>query len=66
MSVVEYVKCDGCGAIWPDPPEEASHFHHGWVAVDGAGFGGEHYDLCAECAAKALEAAGVRRTADAG
>ena len=64
MSVVEYVKCDGCGAVWPDPPEERSQAYHGWMTVSGSGFGDEHYDLCAECAAKALKAAGVRRAAD--
>lgn len=58
MSAVEYTRCDGdgCGRVTPDEPGGAFH-ESGWARVtvwpDG------EYDLCPECARKALRAAGI-------
>ena len=57
MSAVEYTRCDGedCGRVTPDEPGFVSE--DGWARVtvwpDG------EYDLCPECARKALRAAGI-------
>lgn len=59
MSVVEYTKCDGagCGNVTPDDPCDAAWdctLRWGQLVV-----GGKAWDLCPECAEKAMEAAGV-------
>lgn len=59
MSTVEYTRCDnpGCGRVTPDDPHEAywATCPH-WARVK---MGTEEYDLCPDCAKKALEAVGV-------
>ena len=58
MSAVEYTRCDaeGCGRVTPDPP--GSYMREtGWARVSV--WGGEDYDLCPECARKALAAVGI-------
>lgn len=63
MSLVEYKMCDGagCGRVTPDDPSFVSET--GWTHVkvwpDG------EYDLCPECARKALRAVGLGATMDA-
>lgn len=59
MSAVEYTRCDGdgCGNVAPDDPERVAHdtmLQWGQLVV-----GGKYYDLCPECAKKALEAVGL-------
>ena len=59
MSAVEYTRCDGseCGRVTPDEPD--SFFKPGgWARVTV--YGGDEYDLCPECAAKALAAVGIK------
>lgn len=57
MSAVEYTRCDGedCGRVTPDDPGFVRET--GWARVtvwpDG------EYDLCPECARKALRAVGL-------
>lgn len=57
MSLVEYTRCDGegCGRVTPDDPSFCRET--GWARVtvwpDG------DYDLCPECAGKALAAVGI-------
>lgn len=59
MSTVEYTRCDGagCGRVTPDGPRDDFR-ESGWatLAVNGSGL----YDLCPDCARKALEAVGIR------
>lgn len=58
MSAVEYTRCDGdgCGRVTPDEP--CGMFHEGgWTRVTV--WGGGEYDLCPECARKALRAVGL-------
>lgn len=58
MSAVEYTRCDadGCGRVTPDPPESYMR-EGGWARVTV--WGGGDYDLCPECAARALGAVGI-------
>ena len=58
MSAVEYTRCDadGCGRVTPDEPDGIFH-EDGWVRVTV--WGGETYDLCPDCAARALGAVGI-------
>ena len=60
MSAVEYTRCDGdnCGRVTPDEPDGIYH-EDGWARVRV--WGGEDYDLCPECASKALRAVGIER-----
>lgn len=57
MSAVKYTRCDGdgCGRVTPDEPYFMSET--GWARVTV--WGGESYDLCLECARKALRAVGI-------
>ena len=58
MSAVEYTRCDGdgCGRVTPDEPDGIFH-EDGWARVTV--WGGETYDLCQDCAKKALGAVGI-------
>lgn len=58
MSAVEYTRCDadGCGRVTPDEPGSYMH-EDGWARVTV--WGGDCYDLCPNCAAKALSAVGI-------
>ena len=58
MSAVEYTMCDGegCGRVTPDGPC-SPYMENGWARLVVSG-GGE-YDLCPDCARKAMEAVGV-------
>ena len=58
MSAVEYTRCDGsdCGRVTPDEPG-SPYMEPGWARLVVSG-GGE-YDLCPDCARKAMEAVGV-------
>ena len=58
MSAVEYTKCDGadCGRVTPEEPG-SPYMEHGWARLSIAGVG--EYDLCPDCARKAMEAVGV-------
>ena len=58
MSSVEYTRCDGdgCGRVTPDEPYGTFH-ETGWARVTV--WGGEGYDLCPDCARKALAAVGI-------
>ena len=60
MNVIEYTRCDGknCGAFTPYNPELAWNEFLGWGSLIVAGVS---YDLCPECAKKAMKAAGVSR-----
>lgn len=61
MSAIEYTKCDGkdCGAVTPDNPcEVAWDAFLGWGSLTVAGVS---YDLCPECAKKAMDAVGVSK-----
>lgn len=58
MSAVEYTRCDAadCGRVTPD--EQDGIFHEdGWARVTV--WGGEDYDLCPDCARRALRAVGI-------
>lgn len=57
MSAVEYVRCDGeaCGRVTPDEPGFVSE--DGWARVSV--WPNVEYDLCPECARKALRAVGL-------
>ena len=57
MSAVEYTRCDGegCGRVTPDEPYEIKP--EGWARLSV--WGGDEYDLCPECARKALAAVGI-------
>lgn len=58
MSAVEYTRCDGegCGRVTPDEPRGMFH-EGGWARVTV--WDGGEYDLCPECARKALRAVGL-------
>ena len=58
MSAVEYTRCDGdnCGRVTPDEPESYMH-EDGWARVTV--WGGDCYDLCPDCARRALAAVGI-------
>lgn len=61
MSAVEYTRCDaeGCGRVTPDEPDSFCH-EAGWARLSVYGYG--DYDLCPECAARALAAVGIDET----
>ena len=63
MSAVEYTRCDGdnCGRVTPDEPDGIYH-ETGWARVTV--WGGEDYDLCPDCAKRALGAVGIEETRD--
>lgn len=59
MSEVKYIKCDGvdCGRVTPYDYSESPN--EGWARITvfvGNWYG---YDLCPDCAKKALEAVGL-------
>ena len=58
MSTVEYTACDGgCGRVTPEPIERiGSDPPLGWAQLITFG---KSYDLCPECAKKAMEAVGI-------
>lgn len=58
MSAVEYTRCDGegCGRVTPDEPDGFVR-ETGWAHLSI--WGGGDYDLCPECARKALSAVGI-------
>lgn len=57
MSAVEYTRCDGenCGRV--DPDEPYGMHETGWARVTVWGVG--DYDLCPDCARRALAAVGI-------
>lgn len=58
MSSIEYTKCDGCSKVEPDNWFDASFDPAcGWAHIT---ITGRTYDLCEECARKAMEAVGVK------
>lgn len=58
MSAVEYTRCDcpTCGRVTPDEPYD--RHADGWAVVSV--WGGESYDLCPDCARRAMEAVGIK------
>ena len=59
MSTVEYTRCDNpeCGRVSPNGPNDSAWDRvMGWASVT---VGCDQYDLCPDCAKKALEAVGV-------
>lgn len=61
MSTVEYTRCDNpnCGNLAPDAPDETIYCGNlGWIRIIDKP---NQYDLCPDCAKKALEAVGVER-----
>ena len=63
MSAVEYTRCDAadCGRVTSDEPESYMH-ECGWARVTV--WGGETYDLCPDCAKRALGAVGIEEARD--
>lgn len=58
MSAVEYTRCDapGCGRCAPEEPGSYDLLTLGWATLRTMS---ESYDLCPECARKAMQAVGL-------
>ena len=56
MSEATYIKCDGCGSQYPEPPDEMPHrLRDGWGIVTTYI---KQYDYCPKCMKKMRAALG--------